>query len=255
MQIWGRIEVYGETREQALKRIELMSYKPPYQQYKDRQRKRKVYTPIILGGLAIIMVAAGIVLIWMWFRSSGGVEISMLNTDTPTPTETNTPVPPTETPTETLFPTETLTATPAPTSTAAAPFLYEVESGDTIFSIAEKFDVSDWMIIMVLNNMSADDFLFVGQQLIIPDPNTALPSPTPIPQNLPAGTAIEYMVLSGDTLQIIAEKFLSTEDAIIEENGITDPNTIFPGQILLVPIRLITPTFGAPPTASPTASP
>lgn len=232
-----------------------MKYKPPYQQFQEKQRKRKVILPTVLGITALLLVGAGIALIWIWLKDSGGLQIAMFSTDTPTPTNTATLVPPTVPPTETAIPTETLTATPAPTNTAAAPFLYEVESGDTLYSIAEKFDVADVLIIMALNNMAADDFLYVGQQLIIPDPNTGLPTATPIPQNLPAGSLISYQVLPGDTLRIIAEKFFSTEDAIIEENGITDPNTIYPGQILLVPIRLITPTFGPPPTETPTFTP
>ena len=225
-----------------------MSYKPPYQSFKAQQKKKKVYGPLIVGGISVILVAAGIFLIWMWLSGSGGIELAFLNTETPTPTNTATPLPPTPTATETLIPSETLPPTEAPTSTAAAPFSYIVEPGDTLSSIAEKFDVEEVLIIMVLNNMTADDVLFVGQELIIPDPNTGIPSPSPIPGNLAAGDIIQYMVLPGDTIKIIAEKFQTTEDAIIEASGLDNPNLIYPGQILQVPVRLITPTFGPPPT-------
>jgi LysM repeat protein len=64
------------------------------------------------------------------------------------------------------------------------------------------------------------------------------------------------MVLPGDSVQIIAEKFLSTEDGIIAENELSDSYLIFPGQILLVPYWLITPTFGPPDsTATPIVTP
>jgi spore germination protein len=74
-----------------------------------------------------------------------------------------------------------------------------------------------------------------------------MPSPSPLPPNLVAGDLIGYRVLPGDTIKIIAEKFRTTEEAIIEANDISDPNLIYPGQILLVPVYLITPTFGPPP--------
>jgi LysM repeat protein len=84
------------------------------------------------------------------------------------------------------------------------------------------------------------------------------PTPTPLPPNLRRGAEIEYFVMPGDSIKIIAEKFLSTVEDIIEANELDDPNAIFPGQILIVPYRMITPTFGPSPTpegGSPTETP
>ncbi|NLS44592.1 MAG: LysM peptidoglycan-binding domain-containing protein [Firmicutes bacterium] len=47
---------------------------------------------------------------------------------------------------------------------------------------------------------------------------------------------ITYIIQSGDTLALIAEKLGSTVDAIISANNIPDPNLIFVGQVLQVPI-------------------
>lgn len=222
-----------------------------YQKAKEAMEKRQRNTMLAVSALAVLFVGVGIFFIILWLGDAN-LSLPFLATDTPTPTNTHTPSPtpePSLTPTETLEPTATeLENTP----TAAAPFIYIVETGDTLYGIAEKFDVPDVLIIMVLNNLSNDSVLFVGQQLVIPDPNTGLPTATPIPANLPAGTLIQYLVLPGDTVRIIAEKFLSTEDAIIVENDLTNPNNIFVGQLLFVPVRLVTPTSGPVLSASST---
>lgn len=219
-----------------------------------KESKRRQYLLYGLGALAAIMVLGGLFITGSWVSAGGLGAIPFLASDTPTPSDT--PLP-TNTPTITLTPSETVPPTLPPSPTASAPFLYRVETGDTLSGIADKFAV-DFIIIMALNGLSNDSVLFVGQELIIPDPNTGLPDPTPIPEGLPAGTEILYLVLPGDSLGTIAEQFLSTEDAIIAANDLLNPNEIFVGQLLAVPIRLITPTPGPSPTpagsVAPTAS-
>lgn len=234
-----------------------MTYKPPeYQNYKQARRKKKIYQPLILGGLAILFIAVGLVLVYLYLNDAR-VSLSFLYTDTPTATATATPPPASETPTTTLTPSMTPIPTDAPTGTASAPFTYVVQSGDSLFSIAEKFDIEDTIIIMVMNGLTDLSVIFPGDELVIPDPNALIPTPTNIPSNLKVGDVIDYMVLPGDTAQLIAERFASTIEAIQEETqkiyGDTfDINTIYPGQILRVPVRLLTPTFGPPPTDPPT---
>lgn len=47
-----------------------------------------------------------------------------------------------------------------------------------------------------------------------------------------------YVVRSGDTLFIIAEKFNTTVDAIMSVNPqISDPNIIYPGQVIVIPAK------------------
>lgn len=218
-----------------------MTHEPSeYQKTKDAIARRQRMSMLALSALAVLMVGGGLLLVFLWAQDAV-ISLPFLATKTPTPTQTYTPSPtpePSATPTQTVEPSPTV---PENTATAAAPFIYIVESGDTIISIAEKFDVLDYLIIIVMNNLESDA-LIVGQQLIIPDPNTGMPDPTPIPANLPAGSVIIYRVLPGDSVRSIAEQFLSTEDAIIEENELADPNLIYPGQLLRVPIRLVTPT-------------
>lgn len=199
-----------------------------------------------LRALALIMVLGGAWLTVGWFRN-GGIG-GIFPSDTPTPTITLTP---SLTPTITETPTET----PIPnTPTASAPFIYQVQRDDTISSIADKFGV-EYIIIMILNGLDNSSVLQVGQELIIPDPNMEFPEPTPLPENLRRGDEIQYLVLPGDSLAIIAEKFLSTVDDILSTNDLDDANNIFVGQLLTVRVRLITPTPGPSPTPQGTTGP
>jgi LysM repeat protein len=225
-----------------------MTYKAPYRLLKTgrgRGGKSNIFL-YILGGLSLLLIAGGLYTTGSWV-SNGGVG-ALFPSDTPTPSITPSP---TLTPTITLTP--TASAIPA-TPTASAPFLYTVESGDTISSIADKFGV-EFIIIMVMNGLNNDSTLQVGQQLVIPNPDMQIPDPTALPPNLGRGDEILYLVLPGDTLATIAEQFLSTVDDILTENDLLNANEIFVGQLLTVRVRLITPTPGPSPTPLGTTGP
>ena len=222
-----------------------MSNKKPYT-FIDTKRSKGSIGLYIMGVLALILVLAGIYITYAWVNAGGLGAISIFASDTPTASSTLTP---SHTPSATNTPSITPTPSEAPSATASVPFLYTVVLDDTLSGIADKFAV-DFIIIMALNGMNNESVLFVGQELIIPDPNTSLPDPTAIPEGLPRGAEIDYLVLPGDTLAIIAEVFLSTEDAIIEANDLDNPNQIFVGQLLKIPIRLVTPTAGPSPTST-----
>jgi LysM repeat protein len=64
----------------------------------------------------------------------------------------------------------------------------------------------------------------------VPPPTTAATTVAPATQ--PAG---RYVVEPGDTLSLIAGRFGVTVDALSQANGITDPNSIRPGQELIIP--------------------
>ena len=56
------------------------------------------------------------------------------------------------------------------------------------------------------------------------------PMPTPAPENK------VYVVKKGDTVYKIAKRFGTTMEAIILANNLRNPNLIYPGQILLIPM-------------------
>lgn len=62
-------------------------------------------------------------------------------------------------------------------------------------------------------------------------PTTPAPTTAP-PAAAPAGT---YVIEPGDTLSVIAEQFGVTVEALSAANGITDVNSIRPGQELVIP--------------------
>ena len=215
------------------------------------RRRRGRTMPVLFAGLAVILLVGGVILIVSWL-TGGNLPASLtafLFTPTPTATLTSTPIPPTPTlaPTGTPseIPTETLTPTPE------RPFTYTVELGDTLFGIAEKFDL-DVLVLMAANAITDPGALSVGQQLTIPPADTELPTATSLPDNLRPGTLIEYTVQLGDTLQSIASEFNSTAERIAEENDIEDVNQISVGQVLRVPVKIVTPT--PTPTITPRAS-
>ena len=218
------------------------------------RKRRMTRGPLLVYG-AIGLVVIGIIAIIISFMGGdngssplGGVFAS----DTPTSTETSTPTS-TSTPTMTATITETPTITFTPTP--SEPFPYTLVEGDTLQGVAEKYNLGDDGVLLLLeyNSDIVDNggLYFVGQTIIVPVPGTLLSTTTPIPPDLPRGTRVQYSVLPGDTLAAIAAKFNSLEADIILANGIEDANALFVGQALEIPVNLVTPTATLPPTSTP----
>lgn len=131
------------------------------------------------------------------------------------------------------------TATPAPTVTRAT-INYTVEEGDTLSSVALKFGV-EMERVRQLNRL-LDDNLYVGQILQMPytEGVTAegLPTPTPEPY--------VHVVAEGNNLGIIADSYGVSEVAIMEANGLSDPNSLYVGQPLIIPGYGVTAPAPAP---------
>ena len=222
-------------------------------QYKTRQQ----VGPMLVWIIAIALVVVGLILVIVWLLGSGGPSFTLFASDTPTPTLTFTPTN-TSVPTET--PTVTQTPSVTPTPTPASPFTYKVQDGDTLVGIIDSQGLGNnpnaLQLIIFLNPTVDPNNLIVGEDILLPNPDMPLPTATPIPADLPRGTKIVYTIESGDSLELIASKFNSTVEAILalkenEEAGITDANTIFAGQKIVVPVNLVTPT----PTPRPTVTP
>lgn len=104
---------------------------------------------------------------------------------------------------------------------------YTVRYGDTLYSIANRFGTSIWAIAQA-NNILNLNRIFVGMYLVIPG---ATSPGYPPPQNV-----IQYRVLPGETLASIAWQFHTTVQAIASYNGIANPNIIYRGQLLYIPV-------------------
>ena len=220
------------------------------QSYRKRRMQRG---PLLLYG-AIVLVVIGIIVIVVSFMGGGKQSPldAMFPSETPTatltftPTNTNTP---TATATITLTPTITLTATPS------GPVDYILVEGDTLQGIAEKFNLGNDGVLLLLeyNPIIVENggLYFVGQTISIPVPGTQLSTSTPLPENIGRGTRIEYTILPGDTLASIAAKFNSIVEDIITINSIDDANALQAGDTLQIPVNLVTATATLPPTSTP----
>ncbi len=223
-------------------------------------RKRRQQQGALLRYGAIGLVVLGVIVLIVWLTSGPNAPLATIfATETPTPTTTPTPTntnTPTATPTVTLTPTVTFTPTPS------APFPYTVVEGDSLATIVDKFGLgaSGIKLILSLNPFNPEtgggidqttQIVYPGLVISLPYPGMPLPTPTPLPADLRPGTEIEYVIELGDTLAGIAAKFNSTEDAIIKANSLENANSLFAGQLLRVPINLITATPTLPPTSTP----
>jgi LysM repeat protein len=224
------------------------------------RKRRQQRGPSIIYILAGVLILGGVILLIVWLSGPSKPLNAMFATDTPTPTITPSP---TNTSTPTATPTETPTATVTATGTPSAPFNYTVQEGDYLSTISDKFALGDdgVALILMLNPYSADaadhsidpvtQIVYPSQAIWIPNPGMPLPTATPIPSGLPKGTKVSYTVRAGDSLGSIAILFSSTVDDIMKENKLEDANAIKIGQILIIPVNLVTPTATRPPTSTP----
>jgi LysM repeat protein len=82
-----------------------------------------------------------------------------------------------------------------------------------------------------------------------PAPTLTLP---PAGETAAAGpTPTLYIVRAGDTLGSIAQSYDVTVDAIMAANGMTDPNVLFVGQTLLIPVEGYVPPTATASTSDP----
>ncbi len=209
----------------------------------DSYRRRQHMTPFIVGGLAVLLVAIGIIILVIWFTGPNRPAIALFASPTPTATATFTPTPTVPSPTPTLTPTETQVPTATITVTPSGPFEYTVKENDTCWDIAANFKV-DLMVLLALNNFEPNSCpIAADQKILIPSPDQALPTATPLPPNLAPGTKIEYIVQLGESLGQIAARFNTTVDAImaIKDNNLTDAAKLVAGQKLIIPVNLVTP--------------
>ncbi|WP_031424316.1 LysM peptidoglycan-binding domain-containing protein [Exiguobacterium sp. NG55] len=106
---------------------------------------------------------------------------------------------------------------------------YTVKSGDTLYSIARTYGVTV-SALAAANNITNYSLIYVGQVLIIP--GTTVTPPT---------TTVKYTVKSGDTLYKIATMYNTTVAKIAAANNITNVNSIYVGQVLIIPGTTVTP--------------
>lgn len=129
---------------------------------------------------------------------------------------------------------------------AVSPASYVVQSGDTVFGIAERFglatvDVLNW------NGLGWRSVIYPGQTLTLAAPASSASEPAPAPAAPAAPAASTYTVVAGDTIFAIAQRHGTTVDAVLAANGLSSASIIYPGQSIVV--------SAAPAPAAATATP
>jgi GH25 family lysozyme M1 (1,4-beta-N-acetylmuramidase)/LysM repeat protein len=109
---------------------------------------------------------------------------------------------------------ETATTTTNTTTT------YTVKSGDTLTSIAKKYNTTVAKL-QSINNIKDINKISVGQILAVTSSTTT-------------STTKTYTVKSGDTLEAIAKKYNTTVDVLAQKNRIANINKIYVGQKLTI---------------------
>src|SRR5690349_13908110 len=130
------------------------------------RKRRQIRGPILMYG-AIALVVLGFVLLVYWLTRPGLPLGQYFATDTPTVTATSTPTN-TSTPTATATITETPTITVTPTR--SGPVTYVIQEGDSLVSIADKYNLDPDVIYYAnLQAMEANQGIIkVGQEITIP---------------------------------------------------------------------------------------
>ncbi len=104
----------------------------------------------------------------------------------------------------------------------ASGIVHVVQRGETMYSIARHYGTTV-QAIAAANGIANPNLIYVGQRLIIPTGG-----------GQPGGGTV-YVVRYGDTLSSIAWRFGVSVQAIMNANGITNPNLIYVGQRLVIP--------------------
>jgi LysM repeat protein len=116
--------------------------------------------------------------------------------------------------------------------TPTGPVIVTVRSGDSLSKIAAEHGVSV-SALMIQNSITDPDRLSVGQQLTIPG---SMPPASTLPPLI-------VTVVSGDSLSKIAAAQGVSVSALMDANGITNPNLLSIGQELRIPGRFAPPVY------------
>ena len=105
---------------------------------------------------------------------------------------------------------------------------YIVKSGDTLSGIAAEFNTTVSELVD-LNDISNPNLIYPGEILKIPDIKGESSKSVSSKQYIKT-----YIVRRGDTLYGIAQRFGTTVAKLVQLNGISNPNLIYPGQVLKI---------------------
>jgi len=104
--------------------------------------------------------------------------------------------------------------------------IHIVKSGDTLSSISKFYSISKDLIIK-LNNLKDENYIFVGQNLIISESTENLTKQSDLINNY-------HIVQTGENLTEISNKYYLKVIDLIEINNLKNPDSIKVGQKLII---------------------
>ncbi|MCR3923420.1 MAG: LysM peptidoglycan-binding domain-containing protein [Firmicutes bacterium] len=105
-------------------------------------------------------------------------------------------------------------------------FIYTVVRGDTLFILSARFGTPLSQIIAANPQLTDPNVILPGQRICIPLP--------PAPETC---SGFFYTIVSGDTLGAISQRFgVRLVDIAVANPQIINPDVIFAGQIICIPI-------------------
>jgi len=108
---------------------------------------------------------------------------------------------------------------------------FTVRRGDTLIQIAALYNTTVAALAQ-LNGIVNPNLIRAGQVLTVPIAAPPVPTPTPVPQPTQPRT---HIVQRGENAFRISLRYGITMQALIRANGLTNPNLIFAGQVLVIP--------------------
>jgi LysM repeat protein len=119
---------------------------------------------------------------------------------------------------------------PSTTHAGTAGFCHTVRPGESVSSIAARYGTTVHAIVQA-NNLWNPNLIYVGQCLIIPGAGTA---PPPKPGK---GCTVKHTVRRGEFLKQISARYGANWRTVAQINGLANPNLIYPGQVLVIPVK------------------
>lgn len=123
---------------------------------------------------------------------------------------------------------------PMALANTTSPMTYTVQSGDSLWKISQKYNVSVAELTSY-NQVSNPNSVYVGETISIP--------------------LASYTVKAGDSLSLIAKNYGVTTAAIASQNNLSNINMIYVGQVLQIPLSVSTPAQSSTAASSTTTTP